>query len=120
MVDVNESFTRPELNVQRHKVGVHPENIGFILSNSSTDVNRQDHFSYNLTVGDHFSNTLTYQTIMMRTVRPKGTQFTAWCSWDGKQQKSCMAKCYIHINSRGGCSYKTVIFPESGLQTPVR
>lgn len=30
---------------------MHPQNVGFILSNSSTDVNRQDHFSYNLTVG---------------------------------------------------------------------
>lgn len=49
--NVNQRFTGPELNVQRDTVGEHPQNVGFILSNSSTHVNRRDGFSYNLTVG---------------------------------------------------------------------
>lgn len=49
--DVNQRFTGPELNVQRDTVAEHPQNVGFILSNSSTHVNRRDGFGYNLTVG---------------------------------------------------------------------
>lgn len=58
--DINQRFTGPELNVQRDTVAEHPQNDGFILSNSSTHVNRRDGFSYNPTVGTevHFSHTL--------------------------------------------------------------
>ncbi len=44
-------FHRPCIEcTDRHTVGERPQNVGFILSNSNTDVNRRDHFSYNLTV----------------------------------------------------------------------
>ncbi len=56
----------------------------------------------------------------MTTVRPKGDSVHSLVEVGWKQTKSCMAKCYIHANSRIDCSYKTVLYQESGLQTPAK
>lgn len=69
----------------KHTVGERPQNVGFILSNRSTDVNRRDHLSYNLTVRLTSTSQKGFSSIKLR--------------W--KQTKSFMAKMlYPHNNSR--------------------
>lgn len=65
-------------------MGVHPQNVGFILSNSSTDVNRRDHFSYSLTVGLKSTSPSRGDLSKNNDEDCKAKRdYTAWYNWDG-------------------------------------